>query len=245
MPAALKKKQPAPPVETAPSSTDELLSDAIHARFAARTAVEEAQAACDRARDNLFAAEDNTETLREAIKKGQELDATRAVAALTAGRPIGAAAATEKAERAVAENERLIHIAALAKQKSQANLHDREDDCAEADSLVMTRVNERMVPLGQNLADELRTAKKRVSVLRRALDKIVADDAREAPRFHDDLRRANADAQRTAPFASLKIEVEALRFGGDDREAAAAAAKIIRKAITDMRANSAVQVPKV
>lgn len=219
-------------------------SDAVLARYGARVVVEKQQEIAIRHRDHLLALEHRLEKAEEILAKAQEMDATKLVAAVAAGRE-GKAASSEKAERVIAETKRLIPIAIAAKQMARSDLHIAEDDFAMADNTVMVRVKERLLPTAEAWLAEAWECKRRLAILERALGEVVADDSRQAPKFHDELKARTAAKQRDAPIAALKIEVERLRFSGDHHEAALEIAHTVRKTMDDMRVSSVSQLPKV
>ena len=177
---AMKSKQTA--VEAAPGPR-EVLTSVIHAHFAASNAVEAKQRALVRSRATIREMEDRLENAKKSIAKAAQRDAERAAAALDAGRPVMAgAASTEKAERAVAEAERSIAVAERARKTLQQELTVLEDEQAFAANEILVAIRMLTRPLVEELLAELRQARRRAAITARALDELFNDDARLAPR---------------------------------------------------------------
>jgi hypothetical protein len=120
-PTALKKKQTV--VEAAPVVVDERegLTNAIHAHFGARCALEAKEAAISRCRANIDEAESRLEAATKFVDKARQKDADKAAVAIATGREI-TASHTQRAERAVEEAQRLIEVSAGRTEKAGTRL---------------------------------------------------------------------------------------------------------------------------
>jgi hypothetical protein len=245
--AALKKKQPdLRKVEAAPAMDDrEALCAALAARFAAKDAVAAKLEALMRCRRGASDAEDTVERLEKAIAKAQEVDATRAAAAISAGRAVTGMPATAKAEHAVAEAKNVIEVSRAAKFKLEAELRVLQDGVAAAENLVTVAVAELMKPLVGRLIDDLRHARRACTVAVRVLGELFSDNPRLAT-FNDSLKSIQAQERREAVLGGLKTaEVDRLLFGPlpEDHAAAQQATAVVKKAMADLRASAATRLP--
>jgi hypothetical protein len=242
---ALKNRQTT--AEAAPNPR-EVLTLAIRSHFAASNAVEAKRQALVRSRANITDIETRLENAKKSIAKAAQRDAERAAAALDAGRPVVAgAASTEKAEKAVVEAERSIAVAERARKTLTAELTVLEDEQAAAANEIIVGVRELTRPLVEDLLSELRQCRQRTVIITRVLAELLDNDQRQMPRFNDQMRAFKASDARAAVFASIKPEAERLLYGAsrEDHELGLEIAKDVKAALIDMQRNAAATLPKV